>query len=237
MLTAQHSLEEVMQHNPVLEMILDRFDVRYKHSEARLEVVCRDKCPNVDFLVDILRVFDEEIAFDAAHFRQYPIEVVLDYLEKTHQYYVQKRLGEIERSIDQLLENCSRQRPLLLLLTHFFASYKYRLMAHIELEEQQLFPYIRRLMVEGPQASASLSLESFIHGHQDDQIHEKWEKILAIIQLKHPEVVQLMPFRILMTQMDHFGRDLQLHELLEEEVLIPLALALRDAAPTQAKQL
>ena len=68
---------------------------------------------------------------------------MVDYLKRSHRYYISKRFPEIEQTII----NIKRQEPTLLVnfLDRFLHQYKEDLINHFEIEEKILFPYALKL--------------------------------------------------------------------------------------------
>src|SRR6266702_7736068 len=53
---------------------------------------------NPQFMTALLRAFEEK-PFCPGDFDTFPIELIVDYIKRTHVYYLQKKLPEIEQSI------------------------------------------------------------------------------------------------------------------------------------------
>lgn len=227
MIHKNDTLSDLLHHNPLLELVLDRFELSYQQGDTRIALAVKDKFPDVDFFIEILRVFDDPDSFDVAYFRSFPIRTQLDYLRRTHRYYLDKRLGEIERSVEQLMNKHEEIHTSLLLLAHIFDAFKYQLISHISLEEEAVFPYIEGLIRAKDKVSKpTVSLQQFVSDHEDEDLYQRLIEIRNLIIEHHPNVLEYMSFRILMAQLDAFSRDLSIHERLEEEVLIPRALEL-----------
>src|ERR1700760_4877690 len=75
-----------------------------------------------DFINSLLRVFEEKI-FSAREFETFPIEMIDDYIQRTHVFYFEKKLPEIEQSIGLLSGHCASHHPILSALRNFFLRY------------------------------------------------------------------------------------------------------------------
>lgn len=73
-------------------------------------------------------------------------------------------------------------------------------------------------------ATNNYSLQKFIDNHHDTEKDLSNVKE-AILNYEPPESNQT-PYRILLTQIDAFEKDLSVHALIEDSVLIPRALQL-----------
>ena len=94
-----------------------------------------------DFIPALLKVFEEKV-FNAGEFDAFPVHIIVDYIQHTHVYYLQKKLPEIEQSILLLSDQYESQHPILVALRNFFLDYVQDLSEHIRAEETRLLPYI-----------------------------------------------------------------------------------------------
>jgi regulator of cell morphogenesis and NO signaling len=231
MISPTHTLQEVLTYNPELEHVLARYELEGVHLHTPLKRISLKQCPDPEMLVEVLRAFDCPDRFCPTRFLRFPISSVLDYLYRTHRYYTQKRLLEIEQSVSQLAVNFGHDHPLLLLLHSFFPTYRRKLEAHIQLEEDTLFPYVLHLQEwkeeQNPDAAdsifASYSLDEFLHSHEEDELDGQLHRLQGMIQYRYPELANDFMFQVLSTQLDAFERDLLIHERIEEDVLVPKA--------------
>lgn len=233
MITKQQSIRDIINHNHQLEPVLERFELRYSSSQDGLERSSHGKGQDLDFLIDMLKVFDAEDTFDASSLQAYPLPVILDYLYRTHDFYRQQRLGEIEQSIEALLQHCAQEKPLLMLLRPTFEQYERYLIAHMNEEETELFPYLSYLhhaytygrYYAGrafPQAP-TCDLRAFDHDHDTQDPARTLDVLLETIIRDYPETKSMMAFQILQTQLHQFRQDLRIHEAVENHVLLPKA--------------
>jgi regulator of cell morphogenesis and NO signaling len=187
----------------------------------------------LDFLVEILNLFDSDDSFPRNTLSQYPIPVILDYLQRTHKYYLGKRLFELERTIQIIHEDFSGNSRLCLQLDNFFTEFKTGLWEHIELEENYLFPHIRFLMTCAQAGRntkwlqrklKNFSLEQFIADH-DDNSEQRLLEIQMLVTDSCP-FNRFSPLQVFLKQAQGFEKDLRIHALVEDHVLIPKALHL-----------
>jgi regulator of cell morphogenesis and NO signaling len=217
-------------HNDELRQVLARYDVTQAHELVYSYEELTRLGVNAEFVFALLEVFQNQKAFDMRAFDHFRLDVIVDYIRKTHQYYLHRKLLEIEQSIDLLLNAYPEAHPLLVILHDFYASYKQHLTSHIEVEEQQLLPYILHLdKVDGGKASfqaypESYSLSRFLVHHHDTE-KELTDVRVAMLNYSPPPTNQTL-YRILLSQLEVLEKDLTVHALIEEEVLLPRAMAL-----------
>lgn len=197
------------------------------HSQTRLQ-------PGVDneFISALLRSFEEK-NFSAADFEPYRIGLIVDYIQRTHSFYLQKKLPEIAQSILLLSGHYESNHPILMILQTFFHRYCLDLTTHINEEEKLLLPYIVKLnnaslapyhFSEYILAGQRYSIAQFLNDHHDTE--DELKDIRETIRLYQPPTTNESLYRILLTQLQTFEQDLHVHARIEEEVLIPKALKL-----------
>ncbi|MBS1604187.1 MAG: hemerythrin domain-containing protein [Bacteroidetes bacterium] len=182
-----------------------------------------------EFIAALLRVFEEKL-FNAREFDSFPLGMIVDYIQRTHVYYLDKKLPEIEQSILLLSGHYESGHPILIALQNFFRRYVQDLSEHIRAEEARLLPYIQ--LLRGAEASPSdfsrfliarrdYSIDCFLSEHHDTE--DELKDIRQTIRLYEPPKDNESLYRILLTQLQVFEQDLRVHAHIEEEVLIPKA--------------
>jgi len=182
-----------------------------------------------EFIQALLRVFEEKV-FNARDFDSFPVELIVDYIQRTHVYYLEKKLPEIEQSIVLLSGQYEAQHPILAALRNFFHRYVTDLSEHIQAEEALLLPYIDNLCEAGQSPRCfsrfllhrqQYSVERFLADHHDTE--DELKDIRQTIRLYEPPATNESLYRILLLQLQVFEHDLSVHAHIEEEVLIPKA--------------
>jgi regulator of cell morphogenesis and NO signaling len=219
------------QFNPI-QQILARYEVRNVQLVHHLTEMT-DLQVNQPFLQTLLKMFEDDTCFPKDELEQHSLEVILDYIQRTHRFYLQKKLPEIEQSIEQLLTNYDDKHPILPLLRNFYLSYKSELTAHIRSEDQQLLPHIRLLLETeqnyfNPTVVAEklkgYSLQNFMDTHSDTE--GDLQMVRESIKQYDPIPTNATLYRILLSQLELFEQDLHVHAQIEDLVLIPRALAI-----------
>lgn len=213
-----------------LRQVLARYDVKQAHELMYSYEELTRLGVNADFVFVLLEVFQDQKSFDKRSFDRFRLDVIVDYIRKTHEYYLRRKLLEIEQSIDLLIRAYPEAHPILVVLHDFYASYTKHLTTHIEVEEEQLLPYIMHLdKVDSGKASfqaypGSYSLSRFLVHHHDTE-KELSDVRDAMLNYSPPPANQTL-YRILLSQLEVLEKDLMVHAFIEEDVLLPRAMAL-----------
>lgn len=232
MITMYTSPSEISYQYRITEHVFNRFGINPHNTDRVYEnTALIEVDPN--FLVDVLNVFCDFTDINYALFNEYSVPVIVDYLKRSHTYYLNKILPEIGQSISILLNNYDKTHPLLSILYQFYYKYKNDLETHFFEEEDFLFPYANRLyrtMYFKAETYLfinylqNFSISSFIETHSDTV--KELIKIKTILFEYEPSTTNKTSFRVLIEQINNFEKDLNIHAFLEDEVLIPKLLEL-----------
>lgn len=174
----------------------------------------------IDLAKEGVKDFPKELLHDVA------VHDLLQSLKKSHSNYLNSKLPEIEQSIHNLYSKQSDSDQVLLMLCGFFISYQKKLVAHIQYEEVFLFPYIESLL-EFQRSAKPIDRERFGNFtlKQFFENHSNLEEDLKVVRSKISENMEgldtPLAFRIFLTQLEHFERDMAVHAVLEDDVLLP----------------
>jgi len=220
-------LAEIEDQNRILRQVSFQYEIENEIKMQDIDSVCVEKGINTDFFLEILKIFNDTNYFPKQQLMSFPFEVIIDYLQKTHKYFFRKRLLEIEQSITQSFEN----EKVALFLQQFFLDTKKGLIEHVAYEERQLFPYIKALSAlenkhilpsELKEIYGDYSIQVYEQNH-DASVENRILEVRKYLVQIHESAESLFPFRVLLNQLDSFEKELRIHALVEDEVLIPKA--------------
>ncbi|MEM1407925.1 MAG: hypothetical protein AAGG59_14190 [Bacteroidota bacterium] len=210
-----------------LQVIKDQIEHRYGGGVIKNHSTSVQKC-----LFDQLTlVFLNPREFRASQFSKYSLNAILDYLQKTHTYYLEKCLDEISLGLSVLTYKSDYKKYWSPVLQHAFATYISELKLHIDEEESDLFPYIRSLINAKESGHLEFSFEQklMLINHLLNHTDEPEKKLRSLIELledKKEHFEDRLALNVLLSKLKSFERDLLIHAKLEEQVLIPMALEL-----------
>ncbi|MBA7637687.1 hypothetical protein ES703_45333 [subsurface metagenome] len=136
-------MADVIHMNYLLLPILNRFDIQLGFGDKTIKEVCTDHHVNVDFFLEIINSFNDDDYFPQTHLQTFPLKLIIDYIQKSHNYYLNYKIPQIESLIGKLIEHSdTSQKKQMELIEKFFQEYKEELIIHIQNEENDVFPYI-----------------------------------------------------------------------------------------------
>ncbi len=230
-ITKDRILLDIVKDNPLLASVVDRFGISYSKWTLSLEKACEIDQVNAGLLLEMLKAFSENNYFPKDELRQLPLESLIEYLIKTHIYYINSRLPRIEQFIDLLIDHYGKFDMQLYLLKDYFQDYKRDMYAHICIEERELFPYVLKLIrsVDDTELTnvglfnllEKNSITNFIneHHHVEDDLGEIRRRLNNYSEANNHKV----QITTLFYELRIFEIDLLTHSKVEDEILIPRA--------------
>lgn len=236
MISKDQILLEIVQNNPLLASVIDRFGIPYNKWTLTLEKACQSGNVDAELLMEMLKVFQDHTSFPADALQKLPLQSIIEYLIKTHIYYINSRLPRIEQFIELLIEHYGKVDMQLYLLRDYFLDYKRDMLAHICIEERNLFPYILKLISADANKDMSAfelfqlleanAINKFIndHIHVEGELQEIRRRLLNYTHANQHKVQT----QTLFYEMKLFEVDLLTHGKVEDEVLVPRAIMLEN---------
>jgi len=222
-LNSSNSPKVITNYNRNIEHLFYRYDIP-KNSTSSLDEIALNNELNPDFIIDLIRCYDDYQNINNTDFIKYRIPVLVDYLEKSHKYYIDKRLPELEQCLDKLIKQESN--PLTYLILNFFEEYKFDLISHFKEEDHLIFPFCKSLFnfyyyktdtdLDYIVRNGKKAMDFINSHHQSKDELKKLQDIL--IKYKAP-VKNLSFFQIFIQQLSLFEKDLKIHAEIEDKIL------------------
>ena len=219
--TENTQIIDLVEINYHLLPVLNRFGISLGNKEMSLGEICDSGHVDVHFLLAILNTYHNEDYFPENELQSFSPKLILDYLQKTHSYYLEYVLPKIEQLLDQLMKSDTSGKHQLELIEKFYLKYKKELLLHIHEEEEIVFPYISSLIQE-KSGSKTYSIHTFEkeHSNIDMKLHDLKNLVIKYIE---PVYDNNICNEFLITLL-RFERDLVDHARIEDNILIPQVL-------------
>lgn len=221
-------MADLLHVNYHLLTVFNRFNIKLGFGDKSIEKVCIENNIDVEFFLLIINVFHnpnhifsnfdvDELDFD--------IEMLINYLSRTHEYYNGLILPTLNRLIKEVADMCPEETRSLLLI-RFFNQYTKELNEHVKYEDDVVFPYIRLLNMvtkEGLDKNELHDIEYRIHDFQEDhqnvedKLFDLKNVLIKYFSLPDDETVIHILFLLY-----RFEKDLIDHALLENYLMVPM---------------
>ncbi len=217
-------LSDLITAHPSLLTLLTRLGISLGFGDRSIADVCEESGVDTGFFLLICNVytFNNYVPSTPAILGT-DMTGLVPYLEKSHKYYVDKRLPHIERHLDAIAQQLpGRIGPV---FSSFFKEYKTEVETHFAHEERDVFPHIRALM--SGQRDTTYSIGEFLHTHSD--IEGKLDDLLNIVFKYLPPQADDDNVTDVVYDILRLSEDLKKHTFIEEKIMVPLVHHLENA--------
>ncbi len=235
LLEKEMKLADVIHHDYNLVPVINRFGIVLGFGDDSIERICNKKQIDIDFFLTILNAFHDPQLLDTEFLQSFSANLLIDYLQKTHNYYLSNKIPEIESLIEYMISECVNNKDSYILLQKFFEEYKKELVKHIDREESRVYPYVIELDHAHQNKSISGSLLSKIkeysiasYEEEHDNVEEKLTDLKnIIIKYLPPSENQKNKFKLL-KELTILEKDLHDHARIEDLILVPKVVLLEN---------
>ena len=222
--SSETRLSDLITAHPSLLTLLTRLGLSLGFGDRSIDDVCQDSGVDTDFFLLICNVYTfNNYVPSTATILGTDMTGLVPYLEKSHKYYVDKRLPHIERHLDAIAQKLNGRIGQVFI--SFFQEYKQEVIAHFRHEEIEVFPHIRALMTG--QRDKTYSIGEFLHTHSD--IEGKLDDLLNIVFKYLPPQVDDDNVLDVVYDILRLSEDLKKHTFIEEKIMVPLVKHLEKA--------
>lgn len=217
--TKEDKMIQLVQTNYNLLPVIHRFGIRLGFGNKTVGELCDQYQVNTDFFLAIVNTFHNKNFFPKDKLLSFSPLLIVDYLKKTHAYYVEYSLPRIETLMHRLLLSTPKQNSEMQMIEKFYLAYKKKLLDHFKEEEQDVFPLIEKLVLH----PSDVENKSFDANFEKD--HERVDFELddlknLILKYLVPEYDELVCNRLIL-EIYRFENDIHDHSRMEDAILIP----------------
>ncbi len=205
-----------------------------------IDEVCKKKDINEANLLDELNAVFATKNDSGIDFSSWPLDLLADYIEKTHHRYVEEKTQEIIPFLDKLCDVHGNNHPELFEISKQFKASAQELAIHMKKEELVLFPYVKQ-MISATNTHGTLAEPHFrtvknpigamMHDH--DFEGERFKTIAILTHNYTPPEDACNTYRVTYAMLQEFEKDLHKHIHLENNILFPKAKALEKFFSTE----
>ncbi len=235
-------MADVIHHDHFLIPVINRFDIHLGFGDKTIDDLCRENNVNTVFFLTILNAYHDHEYFPKKHLQSFPASLLVTYLIRSHKYYLEVKVPEIEKLINNLSDETGMEEETLTLLKNFFSEYKQELIHHIQREEDRVYPYI----VELEKAVNSGIIPDSVTRQMNDypitdyeaeheNVEEKLFDLKNIIIKYLPDTKDDKPFFKILKELFALENDLNDHARIEDLILVPKVEAMEKTLKSKTK--
>ena len=232
----------LVQEKTIGQMVAEDFRAAAVFRKYKIDFCCKGN-RTIEEACDNKKVTPEEIYKDLdalnqakagdIDFNSWPLDLLADYVEKTHHRYVEENSTVLLQYLNKLCKVHGDRHPELFEINKLFTESAHELAAHMKKEELILFPFIKR-MVAAKQNGEELPKPHFgtvenpvaMMKHEHTTEGERFQKIAELTNnYQFPEDA-CGTYQVTFRMLEDFEQDLHKHIHLENNILFPKAIEL-----------
>lgn len=198
-----------------------------------LEEVCEKEGIDYELISKELEASTQSNTNNSIDFNTWPLDLLADYVEKTHHRYVEEKSVILQQFLSKLVKVHGVNHPELFEIHQIFNSVAQGLAANMKKEELILFPFIRK-MVKAQMSNEKLPQAHFgsvenpidMMEHEHTEEGDKLHRLAELANEYQPPADACNTYRVTFAMLDEFEQDLHKHIHLENNILFPKSIEL-----------
>jgi regulator of cell morphogenesis and NO signaling len=231
------SIADIVKEYSNAAKVLDSYQIDYCcGGKVKFNDICKKKNLDPNKILEEIESAEDllsDISF--IEINNWPIDLVCDYLEKTHHRYLKEFFDLLAPKMSKLVSRHGENHPELKEIARIMNCAQYELLLHLKKEELILFPAIRKykqaqLSNQKIEAAAFGSIENPIQVMENEHNHEG-ERLDLLKKLSSnftaPEDA-CQTYQSVFRMLKEFSEDMHKHVYIENHILFPKALSLEN---------
>lgn len=166
-------------------------------------------------------------------FNSWPLDLLAEYIEKTHHRYVEDKSIVIMQFLNKLCSVHGANHPELFQINELFTECAGELAQHMKKEELMLFPFIKKMikaketeedLMQPPFGTVSNPIAMMMHEH--DTEGERFREIASLTNDYTAPSDGCTTYKVTFAMLKEFEENLHTHIHLENNILFPKAMVL-----------
>lgn len=218
-------VSELIKENPSFLLVLEHFGIDEILKDKTITQLCLQYCIGESIFTAICNLYNGFNFVNQEKLDRSDIPVIVKFLSNSHKYYKNEKYPEISDYIKKL--NIPDHKKEMTMVEVFFNEYFQEVKEHLEYEEKIVFPYFSHLYDNlTPASEKKFSATQYLDHHSD--IETKLADLKNLL-MNHLHIKNLNSVkRKLLFALFELEHDLTIHSMIEEQILIPLAISLEN---------
>jgi regulator of cell morphogenesis and NO signaling len=205
-----------------------------------IEEVCDKKDIKPEELLEQLNIVLATKNDSGIDFKSWPLDLLADYIEKTHHRYVEEKIPVLLQFLDKLCKVHGAVHPELFEINELFKGCASELTQHMKKEELILFPFIKKMvkatisdeLIEQPHfGTVTNPIAMMMAEHEVEG--DRFVKIATLTNNYTPPSDACNTYKVTFSMLNDFEQDLHKHIHLENNILFPKAATLETTFTAQ----
>ncbi len=221
--SAHDKLSHLIRADYSLLPVINRFGIRLGIKDYTIAQICQAKQINTNFFLAIINTYHNPNYFPEKELLSFSPLLIVDYLRKTHKYYIEYVFPKIEDLLEKLIKSGSNGGEELKMIKSFYLKYKEEWVIHINEEEEDVFPYVKSL-IEGKETRPGYTMQSFEteHSNVDDKLSDLENLIIKYLTPTYDDNI----CNEFLMMLSNFEKDSKDHARIEDKILLSQVIEL-----------
>ena len=212
-------MREVINDKGKILFVMSRFGIPLGFGDKTVEEVCAAQEVDTATFLAVANF----VCHNTIDNSQIALASLIDYLRRAHTWFLEFNLPAIRRKIIEAID-CSGKDEVALLVLKFYDDYVSEVRAHMQHEEQTVFPYVDGLMKGALNRAYTIDQFTAKHNHIEDKLADLKNVIIRYYpQRNGGELLYSVLFDIINCE-----QDLDTHCSVEDEVFAPAVKQLEE---------
>lgn len=204
------------------------------NGQRSIEDACNNEQVESDIVLKALQDVSLQQSDSSIDFNSWPLDLLADYIEKTHHRYVEKKIPEINPYLNKIVQVHGGRHPELAEIADLFQGIAAEMTIHMKKEELMLFPLIRKIEKARQEGTKTDTLTDKVESpikammHDHDTQGDSIKKIVELTDNFTPPADACNTYRVTFALLEEFQDDLFKHIHLENNILFPKAIQLEE---------
>ena len=229
-ITPDRTIGDLVTERPARARIFENFGIDFCCGGGKsLARACGEKNLDAQQIIGVLNLLDAAPAADETDWSKQPLSALADHIERTHHAYLRRQLPWLDQVTEKVARRHGDRDPRLVELRLVFTTFAAELGAHMQKEEQVLFPLVRRL--EQGDGSAAAPCGGSIRNPIAQMVREHDDAGDALARMRELTDDYAVPegacntFRAMLEALRELELDMHRHVHKENSILFPRAAA------------
>lgn len=218
-------MSDLLCENYALLQIFSRFGLPLGFGDKTVNEVCRENGVDSSTFLTVVNFLVEGSDRMCDHLSDISMQALMDYLRRSHHYFLDFQLPAIRRKLIEAIE-CSSENQIAVLIIQFYDAYVNEVRKHMEYENDKVFVYVEDLLAGRKSEGFNIGIYSRHH----DQINAKLTELKNIIIKYYPSARENQLLNATLFDIFCCEADLAAHNSVEDYIFVPAVIELEKEA-------
>lgn len=221
--SGRSKLADIILEYPGILLMMEHFDIEQVVGDYTLSDLCKNYPVSEPVLLNFTNLYLGNYSLNSDDFHINDIKSIVPYLRNCHRYYQHEIYPVLRTYIGQMHQ--MNDQAGILMLENFFNEYFKEVLEHLEYEDKLVFPYIdnlfEALLSKKQQTNQpNYTVNEYMEHHNDinEKLNDLKNLLIKYLPVRNDQSIR----RRLLISLAELEKDLEIHSLIEEKLLVPL---------------